>query len=55
MSVRAFSMAKKRKKDVFKILEKKFDKADEERKEREMWAKPGSSDIGGKKRYWTNG
>ena len=49
-------MAKKKKsKDIFKLLEKEFKRAEEERVEREKWAKPGSSAIGEKKRYWTNG
>jgi len=49
-------MAKKKKsKDIFKVLEKEFEKAEQERKERELWEKPGPREVGGMKRYWTNG
>jgi len=54
----AFFMAKKKQKkekDIFKFLEKQFEEMEQERLEKKQWANPGPSNIGGKKRYWTNG
>jgi len=46
---------KKKSVDIVLALEKQFEEMDRERQEREMWKNPGPSNIGGKKRYWTNG
>jgi hypothetical protein len=45
----------KKEKDIFKFLEKQFEEMEQERLEKKQWANPGPSNIGGKKRYWTNG